>query len=149
MPIVKFSVEELDRLLDIHARAEFALDYDATMDSVVDDPMYELHPQGLRINGRSAVREMYQRILPVYMANVRRPELRVKAYGDNSVIAEYKFAIRQPDGGWLSAYRMGIVEFAEDGRVYSERDYQSPAMADMMTSALGEDFYDVPGVERV
>lgn len=149
MATSKFTVDQLETYLDAHAQAEFALDIDATMATVIENPFYELHPMGYRIEGAEAVAEMYRRMLPSYMANVRRADLRTKLFGDNSITCEYRFAIRQPDGGWLTAYRMGIVEFAEDGRVLSERDYISTAMADLMTNALGEDFIAVPGVSRI
>lgn len=142
----KFSIDELDKFWHAHAEPEFAIDLDAIMATVVDDPMYEFHPLGFRIEGVAAVREMYARLLPVYMATVRRAELRCKSYGDDFIIAEYKFMIRQPGNVWLPAYRMGIMEFAEDGRVTSERDYFSPAQGDMVRDALRDDFVDVPGV---
>ncbi|PPJ08904.1 hypothetical protein C5E44_28480, partial [Nocardia nova] len=59
----KLSLAQMEELLAIHEMAEFNVDLDATMATLVDNPVYELPTLGWHIEGQEAVRETYRRLL--------------------------------------------------------------------------------------
>jgi steroid delta-isomerase-like uncharacterized protein len=52
--------EEMQRLFERHRDAEAARDYDAILDTFVEDCFLETHALGLRSEGRAAVRRTYE-----------------------------------------------------------------------------------------
>src|SRR5262245_33916153 len=60
----KMTLDEMEALLARHEEAEFNMDVDATMATLVDNPVYELPGLGWHIAGQDAVRETYRRMLP-------------------------------------------------------------------------------------
>ncbi len=148
---IRFSPEELDYFDAQHSMPEFAVDVEATMATVADEPDFEWHPLGLRIVGRDAVRAMYGRLLPTLMPNVEPDSgvVRTVTYGDAFMFQELSFGVRLADGSSRSAPLAKRIEFDADGRVRSERFYVSGPLVELAAAAFGGDFPDSPGVARL
>ncbi len=141
-----FTPDQIDEYFERHLRAEQAVDFEAVMGTVAEAAAFELHPLGIVVVGRDAIRQYYERTLPTYIPNVKRSGFRLRSYGGNFIVLEASFAIKQPDSSWRSAFRMGVIEFDGEGQVIAERSYVSDALRDMLLRTLGDQFLEVPGV---
>jgi hypothetical protein len=141
------TLDEMEALLARHEEAEFALDLDATMATLGDNPVYELPALGWHIEGQEAVREMYRRMLPGGEDLNMWAEKRVHALDDSSLCREAYVYWDGPDGRTTGRY-MAVIAF-EDDRIAGERLYMCDRFAIAMAGVLGADFGDVPGVSRL
>jgi hypothetical protein len=146
-----------DRMIELameHEVFEFANDVDGIMSTLVDEPVYELYPQGVRISGREAVRRFYELTMPIVLQfDYRRKaldtrEITCAAFSDNQIASEVNCEFDFPDGTTRRVYLMCVGEF-RGGLMYGERIYCDQALAGLYDSVLGPDFYELPGVTRL
>jgi hypothetical protein len=146
--------EKMTEILMRHELFEFDEDLDGVMTTLIDVPVYELHPQGYRITGREAVRVLYERTLPIFLQfDYRRKEVDTRdikcvAFSDNQIAAELNDEFEFPDGSRKRVYLTVIAEFSGD-LVVGERLYLDNKLAGLYEDALGEDFFALPGVAKL
>ncbi|NKY42577.1 hypothetical protein [Nocardia cerradoensis] len=143
----KLSLAQMEELLAIHEMAEFNVDLDATMATLVDNPVYELPALGWRIEGQEAVRETYRRLLHGGDVYNLWADKRVHATSPTSLAREAYVYIDTPDGRVTGQYFVAM-DFAGD-KIAGERMYMDTTFAKAMTDILGPDFGDIPGVSRL
>src|SRR6266536_2926981 len=96
--------EKMTEILMKHELFEFDEDLDGVLTTLIDVPVYELHPQGYRITGKEAVREFYERTLPIFIQfdhrrkKVDTREITCIAFTDNQLVAELNDDFEFPDG---------------------------------------------------
>jgi hypothetical protein len=146
-----------DRMIELameHEVFEFANDVDGIMSTLVDEPVYELYPQGVRISGREAVRRFYELTMPIVLQfDYRRKavdtrEITCAAFSDNQIASEVNCEFDFPDGTTRRVHLMCIGEFRGD-LMYGERIYCDHALAELYDSVLEPEFYELPGVTRL
>jgi hypothetical protein len=136
-----------------HAKYEHLGDLEGLMSTLTDNPSYEFHPLGWRVEGPAATREMYRRIIgPIAASAVSSPENRPPpisvAFSDRVRLAEDRLELRHPDGT-VGAYRYAsAIEFDGD-RIVGERLYMDAGLAGIFEAALGSDFGELDGVTRL
>jgi hypothetical protein len=139
-----------------HMDAEVAQDIDAVMRTLVDIPYYEIHPLGLRIQGKSAVREMYKRLLPGSFDHIVESRAMTFNTGDpknlwsgpDGVVIRESCMVQLPDGERFEISEMAIFSL-EGESIRGEQFYCNGPLARLFKIALGEEFKDLPGVERM
>jgi hypothetical protein len=140
--------ERMLELAQLHDRLERENSLDDLMETISDDPYWEIYPLGMRIDGRDAVREYYpftiQGIIPRIASSTRR----VTAYGDRTIFRESTYRIRQPDGQEADAQAVIVFEFEDDGSCISERVYASGAMVQLLEETLIT-LWSKPGFSRI
>ncbi|MBO0852919.1 MAG: hypothetical protein J2P18_04050 [Nocardia sp.] len=141
------TLAEMEALLAAHEKAEFDLDLDATLATLVDNPMYEFPSLGWHIEGRDAVRETYNRMLHGSDERNIWADKRVHAISDNSLSREAYVYLDGPDGRVTGQYFV-VMEFEGD-KIAGERMYMDTTFAALMAQILGPDFGSVPGVSRL
>jgi hypothetical protein len=139
------SPEEILALFQAHSECERRMDLEGTMDSVASVPRYELHPLGLEIRGREAVREFYRRTFPNLSAR-RGSVRRSYSYGERSLAVEILTSLQDDEPEFPGHPSVGVVEFDEEGLVTSERLYYDDGLAQMVLETLGPDFDSIEGV---
>jgi hypothetical protein len=146
--------EQMTETLMRHELFEFDEDLDGVMTTLVDVPVYELHPQAYRITGKEAVREMYERTLPVFIQfdhrrhEVDTREIKCVAFSNNQMAAELAADFVFPDGETRRVHLTCIAEFSGD-KVVGERLYLDHKLAELYDQALGPDFFELPGVTKL
>jgi hypothetical protein len=114
-----------------HAEAEGAFDMAATMETLEDNPVYELYPVALRMVGM----DLAQRYYAHYFANVAP---RIADYnlvgewiGADGVNQEYDVVYRAADGVARTYRILGILTFGKD-RLSGERIYADETLLRIM-----------------
>ncbi len=140
--------KEMEEILLAHEIAELEQDVDATMATLVDNPHYELAFFGLQVDGREAIREVYNRILRD-AGNVAA-EKRVHAIAPNTLIREAHMTFTNDDGERVNGLYLVVMSFdPETKKISGERMYQDPNFAGLMGKQLGSDFESLPGVSKI
>jgi steroid delta-isomerase-like uncharacterized protein len=93
------SPEEMERLFERHRDAEAARDYDGILDTFVENCFLETVALGLRSEGRSAVRDSYEKSYFTAFPDLE-PEDEGKAFGDD-VMATWGTLRGTSGGEWL------------------------------------------------
>lgn len=141
------TLEQMEALLAEHEMAEFNLDLDGTMATLVDNPVYELPALGWHIEGQEAVRETYRRLLVGSDKGNMWADKRVHAVSGNSLCREAYVYIDTPKGRVTGQYFVTLI--FEGDKILGERMYMDTTFAAAMADILGPDFGDVPGVSRL
>lgn len=143
------TLEEVEAILRGHEKAEMDVDYDATIATLVDHPIYELPTVGYKLDGPEAVHEFYRRTLPFFAALDVYADKRVHALDDTgTVLCREAWPYVTIDGEKVQCNYSTVV-VVEDGKIKSERLYVDPLFGSLFVEALGEDFDQIPGVERL
>jgi len=134
-------------MLRAHVSGELAGDLDAAMAPLSDHPIWRI--PGYRLEGREAVRAMYEIALKVQPAEYVKEILRaiddpeVTFWGETHCVIEYSDAYPL-HRGWIL-----VVHFDGD-RVAGEHGYQTtPDQIQRSREGLGAALEGVPGVTRV
>lgn len=143
----KMTLQEMEELLQVHEMAEFQLDLDATMATLVDNPVYEFPSIGWHIEGRGAVRETYSRLL--FGGDERNiwADKRVHAIDETTLCREAYVYFDTAEGRATGRY-MAVIIF-ENRRILGERMYMDTAFSKAVNEILGPDFGEIPGVSRL
>jgi hypothetical protein len=81
-----------------HAQVETEGDLEATMATLVEDPIYELWPVGLRMQGRSQVVRYYEHLIQRFMPSIVGYTLLDEWCNENSLAQEYDIEVGGDDG---------------------------------------------------
>jgi hypothetical protein len=134
---------------ELHSEFEMACDLSRTMDTVAADPVYELWPRGYQIHGRSAVEELYRRLMQGFVSRIRDGARLTQTFGEQAAVFEDDVVLAGPGGEPVTVRISSVVAFDGEGRIQSERLYADDRLAAILDAALGDDILDVPGVTRV
>lgn len=131
-----------------HLRAEASQDIDGLMATFHPDAFCELRPVGLHVASKATIEEMYRRTIPVVSRALSDARKTNEWYNDKGLSAEWEFTLTKESGQQFKAKRVTILEY--DGElIKSKRLYMDRAFADLVLSALGEDFSSLPNVEKL
>lgn len=146
MTTTKLTLEQMEELLIAHETAEFNMDLDGVMATLVEHPVFEMPAVGLQIEGYEAVREMYRRFLAGGDRMNIWADRRVHAVSDNELVREAYVYFDTPEGRVTGQYC--VVLTFEGDKLLGEKFYMDVTFAKAMSEALG-DILDLPGVHRL
>jgi hypothetical protein len=141
--------ERMLKLREEHGRYEYAIDLDGTMSTIGPDPVWEVHPLGIRIVDRESVRVAYKYQLEHIVPCIIGSNLRSVAYGDHCCLRESTYLLRMPDGRVAKGGNVIIFEFDENGFISSERGYTAGFMTTLVDTCFPSSVWDLPGVSRI
>ena len=169
----RLSLERMQELMGAHGEYERLNDIDGVMSTLVEDPVFEFHPQNIRVQGRAAVREMYTRLCRTILRqfatnNETRKATALDRFGgqDSHMIALVadttgKFLPENqsrmfielelgytPEHGPTERFRICQIVTFEGERMVGERTYTDSECAVLFDEVLGPDFLHLPGVTR-
>jgi hypothetical protein len=81
-----------------HATLEAEGDLDGTMDTLVDEPVYEFWPAGRRMVGRDAVRRYYRHLIDHFMPSQIGYEMVAETLSTEALSQEYVIELEGPEG---------------------------------------------------
>lgn len=119
----KWSAEQMHALGTRHAELEAFGDLDAVMETVVEDPVYEFWPVGLRARGQQAIRRYYRHLIDEFMPRQLGFTLIDEWTSEKSLAQEY--SIRMKDGTGATEYSVIGILFERDGLIGGERIWAS------------------------
>lgn len=106
-----------------HAAAEAANDMDATLATLVDDPVFEFHPLGLTLQGGELIETFYRTQYGKFSARVTNFAVHGEWANENTAIQEYSVWVTEDDGS-TSEYRViSMSPVEESGKMGGERLY--------------------------
>ncbi len=148
------SPEQMIEISMRHESFEFDGDIDGIMSTLIDAPVYELHPHSVRITGTEAVRLFYERTLWIFaQLDPRKKEVQTReigsiAFGENHLAAVFSDEFEFPDGTRKRIQSLAVVEFRGDLMV-GERLYFDYDLVGIIDESLGEDFFARPDVTEL
>ena len=96
-----------------HSAAEGAGDMAETLGTLEANPIYELHPVGLKLIGMENARAYYENFFKNVQPRILGYELLAEWIGEDGVIQEYRITYK-PDSGDAKDYRIiGILTFGQ------------------------------------
>ena len=140
------TLDEQQKLTDIHTAYEFTHEIEPLMATVHPEPCWIIEPIGCRIASFEGVSQMYQRMFPLIDGIAQsNPRLVNTWFADDGFIGEVEIAKPTPDGGSVKSTQFSWCEI--DGELISgECNYFDLEDANYVVQALGEDFFTLPGV---
>jgi hypothetical protein len=123
------TTEELVAIARAHATAEARDDFETTMATLDDDPVYELLPVGLAFRGRDAARTYYEHFFTHVKPMVTGYELRNEWSNDRGLAQEYVIDFR-PSGApverhhVLSILTFGVAALSGERLYASDRCFE-------------------------
>jgi hypothetical protein len=127
-----------------HATVETECDLEATMDTLVADPVYEFWPAGRRMTGRDAVRRYYEHLMSDFIPKQLGFELIEEWLSEASLCQEYAIEVDGPDGP-ETHHVIGIL-FASaerDGLLGGERIWGSEPFLRRMVGPVWDDLESI------
>jgi len=124
-------------------------DFDGMLEHLVDEPVFDLHPMGIRITGRDAVRERSKRLFPLATQNDLRTaqshRITASTAGQDVLIHEFSNEYVFPDGAVRRCYTIAVIPFEGD-KMVGERVYSDQHLGRLRKQLLGDDFFNRPDV---
>ena len=121
-------------LLDVahtHAAAEAVDDFESTMATLDDDPLYELQPAGLGFRGRENAAVYYEYFFGTVKPLIAGYDLRGEWVNDDGLAQEYVIHFRLPDGTEESHAVFSILVYGET-LLSGERLYASDRLFELL-----------------
>ena len=132
-----WSVERMLELGRLHADLEARCDIAGTLATMVEHPVYEFFPAGLRMSGADKVRRYYENLLNVFVPKTSA-SLIDEWVSERAVAQEYEI-VYDPQGVAEAHRVIGILYMADGEELLGgERVYASEKCARLM---LGDDLY--------
>lgn len=131
-----------------HLKAEASQDIDGLMATFHSDAFCELRPVGYNVASKVAIEALYRRSFPILSRALSDGRKTNEWYNDKGLSAEWEFTLTKESGQQVKAKRVTILEYDGD-LIKSKRLYMDRAFADLVLSALGEDFASLPDVEKL
>lgn len=149
------SKERVARMIEVnmgYAQCYMDGDFEGMLDYLIDVPVFEFHPQAIRVTGREAVVERSRRMFPAVSQNDSRTasehEIRASTFAADLLIHEFSNVYRLADGTSRRCHTVAVIPFVGD-KMVGERIYTDQYLAELRDHHLGPDFMDLPGVERL
>lgn len=119
----KLDAEAVRELGYRHAQAETECRMEETMATLVEQPVYDFFPVGLRLEGADAVRVYYQHLFDEFLPFVESTRLVGEWVGEDALTQEYEVQLRK-DGVLERHFILGIL-FVEGALLGGERIWGS------------------------
>jgi hypothetical protein len=132
-----WTADDMYELGTRHARLETERQLDPLMQTLIENPVYEFHPIGLRMSGGDRVRRYYAQFFTSFMESIAGYKLLGEWVSEHSVVQEYDIEV-ELDGVRESHRVIGIL-FAEGELLGGERVYGSERVVRLMLGGLFEE----------
>ena len=142
MTIRRLDAEEVRRLGHHHAEVETAGQLEETMATLVEDPIYDFFPAGLRLRGADAVRRYYRHLFDHFLPFVEGSEVIGEWVNEQALIQEYAVDIRH-DGEMERHFLVGIL-YVEGNRLGGERIWGSETALRRLLGPIYDELTPIP-----
>ena len=138
------SLKEMTDAADVHTRYEFTHEIEPLMATVHPEPCWIIEPIGCRIASFEGVSQFYQRMFPI-IGGRHDAQVVNTWFADDGFIAEVRISRAAPSGDMIHSSQFAWCEFTGD-LISGECNYFDEGNVGYAVQALGEDFFELPGV---
>ncbi len=132
------SADTMRELMRAHSACEMNTDLQGTMDTLVDDPVYEFHPARLRLEGREKVERFYREHFDSFFPLIESHAPVSECWDSHSACLEYDLRMKAPRDSQV--YRIMVVLTREGHLLAGERFYVCEELARLMAGATFGEF---------
>ena len=141
-----WTAEMMQKVGTHHATVEGEGDLDATMATLVDEPVYEFWPMGRKMVGRDRVRRYYEHLINDFIPSQIGYTMIEETLSPSALAQEYIIEIHGPDGP--ESHRvLGVLYAAMDspGLLGGERIWGSEAFLRQMIGPIWDELEPISG----
>lgn len=128
----------------LHAQLEAESKLDEVMATLIDDPVYEFWPVGLRMRGRDQVRRYYEHLFASFYRAQRSYRLIEEWESERSLTQEYEMVV-DFDGKPETHRVIGILFAGPGGLLGGERVWGSKAVLQKMIGPVWDELERIRG----
>ncbi|MEU6705691.1 hypothetical protein [Streptomyces wuyuanensis] len=132
------SADKMRELMKAHSTCETNTDLQGTMNTLVENPVYEFHPARLRLEGREKVERFYREHFDSFFPLISSHEPVSECWDSHSACLEYDLRLRAPHDSQV--YRIMVVLTREGQLLAGERFYVCEELARLMAGASFDEF---------
>jgi hypothetical protein len=140
---IHWNAEKMRELGARHAQLEAEGDLDGVMATLVDDPVYDFWPIGLRARGRDSIRRYYEHLIHVFIPTQHGYRLVDEWLSERSLCQEYEIEVDAATGP-VTYQVMGIL-WAKGELMGGERVWGSE---ECLRAMLGPLFDELKSIQR-
>jgi hypothetical protein len=133
------AVDSLRALVKKHADLETNLDLEGVLATLVQHPIYEFHPDRLRLEGKEKLRQFYQDHFDYFFPLIQSQVLINESWDAHSACLEYDLYLKEPQDP-NRAYRIKVVLTEKDSLLIGERFYVETELAKLMAGPSFDKF---------
>jgi hypothetical protein len=130
----EWNVARMIELGHRHAQLEADKKLEPLMETMVDEPVYEFHPLGMKMRGGDRVKRYYTQFIAMFMQTIVGYELLGEWANEDAVVQEYDITLDVGDGP--ETHRVIGILFAQGELLGGERVYASERICRMMLGDL-------------
>jgi hypothetical protein len=123
--------DEMRKLVKKHADLETKLDLEGVLATLVDNPIYEFHPDRLRLEGKENIRQFYRDHFDTFFPLIKSHVLINECWDNHSACLEYDLYLKAPHNP-DRAYRIMVTLTKENSLLIGERFYVENELARLM-----------------
>jgi hypothetical protein len=138
-----WNAEAMRELGTRHALLEAEGKLDLVMDTLIEEPIYEFWPIGLRMRGRDQVLRYYEHLIGSFFAKQQSFRLIEEWLSERSLAQEYEMVVDLGDGP--ETQRVIGILFAQDGLLGGERVWGSKALLQAMIGPVWNELESIGG----
>ena len=136
-----WTTQSMLELGTLHAKLEAEGKLDLVMDTLVEDPIYEFWPIGLRMRGRDQVRRYYEHLIGSFYGEQKSYRLIEEWLSERSLTQEYEMVVKFDTG--IETHRVIGILFAKDGLLGGERVWGSKAVLKKMIGPVWDELESI------
>lgn len=125
------TIEEMKKLVQKHAALESSHDVEGVLATLVEDPVYEIYPACLKLQGKENVRAFYREHFDSFFSLIASFQLINEWWNPESVCMEYDLFLKAPYSE--KPYRILVVLTAKNNLLLGERFYIDEELAQLMS----------------
>lgn len=127
------TIEEMKKLVQKHAALESSHDVEGVLGTLVEDPVYEIYPSRLKLEGKENVRAFYREHFSSFFPRIASFQLINEWWNPESACLEYDLFLKAPYD--KKSYRILVILTAKNNLLLGERFYINEELAHLMSGA--------------
>jgi len=125
------TIEDMKNLVKKHTDAESNNDIEGVLATLVEEPVYEIYPAGLKLEGKKNVRAFYREHFDSLFPLIASSQLINEWWSPESACMEYDLFLKAPYAE--KPYRLLVVITAKNNLLLGERFYVSEELAQIFS----------------
>ena len=125
------TIEDMKALVAKHAELEDKHDLEGVLETLVEDPLYEIYPARLKLQGKENVRAFYQEHFDSFFPLIASFQLISEVWNPESACLEYDLFLKAPYEE--KPYRILVILTAKNNLLLGERFYISEELGQIMS----------------
>jgi hypothetical protein len=126
-------IKDMQALVEKHVKAEEQYNVEDVLATLVEDPVYEIYPAGLKLQGKENVRSFYIEHFKSFFPLIASSQLINEWWGPQTACKEYDLFLKAPYA--KKSYRLLVVLTAKNNLLLGERFYVSDELAQIMAGS--------------